>query len=817
MRIDEIEIRNFRGIRDLRLTPGGKNMVIWGPNGTGKSGVVDAIDFLLTGKISRLTGEGTGKITLKQYGSHIDAPADEAVVTARIRIPGSSTLFELSRSVSDPNHLSCHPTATEKLTAALSLAIRGQHVLSRREILKFVTAEGSTRAQQIQQLLNVSQAETIRSTLTRFQGDQDRQLKGCHSGLKTAEAAAAATAQLRQFDAASVLDTINQARSELGGSQISSLSPVSIKSQMSASTAREHGPSTNPTLVSRYVGSINQLLTTVSTIIDVHDSALRSHVSAILVDPQTSQAEQMKQLVDRGILLLDGSGKCPLCEMPWEPDALRSTLESRAGELERSLGLLAEARSHAKEISAFAVGLSAGLESLRKASAELGDATTTKMLIETAVQLTECISALDDSPITYVARYADAEQFEQLIRCEELTERLPGLVERARSQAGSLSKEQTAWDTLTRFEENLRAIETAKAKANSALENKRRADKLLECFLEARDDVLNSLYASVRDRFVELYRRIHHVDEDDFVAQIEHHDAAVDISVDFYGRGSHPPHALHSEGHQDSMGVCLFLAMAEYLTRGVLDITVLDDVVMSVDVEHRRDFGSILADSFGDRQMFITTHDWTWANQLKAAGVAKGGALIQFYGWDVDSGPRVNSNSDIWEKISDALEKRNIPSAAHQLRRGSEQYFAEVCESLRGTVVYKQSGNMDLGELLGPSMAKYGQLLKRAKNAANSWNQLDEMHKYQELESIKSQVFRRIQAEQWSINPAVHYNNWADFSPQDFVPVVEAFRDLFELFRCPSCEAVLRVEMKGNEEARVTCRCGNITWNLIPK
>jgi DNA repair exonuclease SbcCD ATPase subunit len=67
MRILELEIFNTRGIKSAKFLPQGNNFVIWGPNGSGKSAVVDAIDFLLTGKISRLLGEGTGGINLKAH------------------------------------------------------------------------------------------------------------------------------------------------------------------------------------------------------------------------------------------------------------------------------------------------------------------------------------------------------------------------------------------------------------------------------------------------------------------------------------------------------------------------------------------------------------------------------------------------------------------------------------------------------------------------------------------------------------------------------------------------------------------------------
>ena len=153
MKLLDLEIANVRGIRELKLKPDGRNLAIWGPNGSGKSAVVDAVDFLLTGQINRLTGKGTGGITLKAYGPRIGCKPQEAGVRARVEVDGVQVVME--RSMAHPADLKCDPAAPEGLGAILSLARRGQHVLTRREILRYIQAEPSTRAQEIQELLGM--------------------------------------------------------------------------------------------------------------------------------------------------------------------------------------------------------------------------------------------------------------------------------------------------------------------------------------------------------------------------------------------------------------------------------------------------------------------------------------------------------------------------------------------------------------------------------------------------------------------------------------------------------------------------------------
>ena len=87
-----------------------------------------------------------------------------------------------------------------------------------------------------------------------------------------------------------------------------------------------------------------------------------------------------------------------------------------------------------------------------------------------------------------------------------------------------------------------------------------------------------------------------------FEANFEAKDKALNMNVNFYGRGFHPSHALHSEGHQDSMGVCLFLALSEHLNKGLIDLITLVYAVTSVDAGHRRSFCDVLVNNFSNQQ-----------------------------------------------------------------------------------------------------------------------------------------------------------------------------------------------------------------------
>lgn len=265
------------------------------------------------------------------------------------------------------------------------------------------------------------------------------------------------------------------------------------------------------------------------------------------------------------------------------------------------------------------------------------------------------------------------------------------------------------------------------------------------------------------------------------------------------------------------MGLCLYFALAERLTEGLLNLTILDDVMMSVDADHRRDLCRLLATSFPKRQFLITTHDKTWANQLKSEGVVNSRKTIEFYNWHIETGPQVSDEVDLWERIEADLAKGDISSAAARLRRGSEAFFRVVCDHLHAPVRYRLNERWELADFLPTAMSRYRDLLKQAKKAAQSWGHQERFSALEVQDSIREQIYARSQVEQWAVNANVHYNNWATFGEKDFRPVVEAFQDLFGLFVCSNCGAELYLTTKETEPVSIRCNCGKVDWGLVSK
>ena len=178
IRVDSVTIKEFRGIRDLTLNLKGKNYAVCGPNGTGKSGVVDALEFALTGNVSRLSGRGKGEVSLKTHGPHVDqrnAP-DKARVTVILTIPSLNKSVTIERSVKAPASPVITPNEPDVLAVLQHVTSHPEIVLSRRELINYVLATPGDRAQEVQALLHLDRVEEVRGTLLKIANACDKQV-----------------------------------------------------------------------------------------------------------------------------------------------------------------------------------------------------------------------------------------------------------------------------------------------------------------------------------------------------------------------------------------------------------------------------------------------------------------------------------------------------------------------------------------------------------------------------------------------------------------------------------------------------------------
>lgn len=811
MKFHEVKIRNIRGIRSLDLAFSGESGVIYGSNGTGKSAVVDAIDFLLTGDIRRLTGRRGA--SLREHGAHLLSHNQEKYVEATVSIPGHTGLIQIRRSFAQPQVLICPATAQVSVQRCAAVAAQRQYMLTRADILAFITAVPKTRAEMVQTILNLESVEEIRLALVRAANSSRSAYGADRASRIAAEGQLAASLGLAAYEPASSLDAVNRFRALLGGTPVERIDEAKRDLAPPQSTGTGVGPPI-PLADVEQVG--RSVAPEQRTAIDGFDESLRRSLATLRASAADLEAAQRIDFLERALLIVEGTETCPVCDTAWPAGSLTTLVQSKLDRGRPLLEPLQQVRTSSDSLLRWIGGHIEAVGRLLLHPADVVPEATNALLSQYQRELESLRQALADVLRLPPLPEGASPHLHVRLGLPVLHETLRGLYRDLASRTRG-DPRQAAWDALTRAEENWRTLVRCLGAEAASKKLAEDADALRTAFIQARDSVLTDLYNSVRDRFVALYKQVHAPDETGFTADILPTDAGIELEVDFYGLTRAAPFALHSEGHQDSMGLCLFLALAERADTASLGFRVLDDVVMSVDVGHRLGIARLLTQLAGQLQFVITTHDQVWAKQLQTCGCVKSRQCTRFLSWSVNTGPVAQYDPDFLDDAYASLSRHDVPSAAHDLRRGLEEFFQFVADSLRAKVPFSIAGQYDMGQVSTACIGRLKDLTKKAKSTANSWNQTAQIAALGQMESAQTAALTASSAEQWAINQNVHFNQWMNMDEIEFRRVVDAFASVRDLFRCATCHGLLEIVLDGATETTVKCPCGGVSWNLTSR
>jgi recombinational DNA repair ATPase RecF len=151
----------------------------------------------------------------------------------------------------------------------------------------------------------------------------------------------------------------------------------------------------------------------------------------------------------------------------------------------------------------------------------------------------------------------------------------------------------------------------------------------------------------------------------------------LNLLIDFAkNRTGVQPGGYLSDSQIHSLALALRMAAIKQFNTGA-PIIALDDIVTSYDADHRRTIASLIATMFGDCQILITTHDERFFNYLKDQLEAKTWHFTRIIGLDPAYGPRFADH-----KVSDAMIQARWAdgqSAANEMRQAEEEWLLGIC------------------------------------------------------------------------------------------------------------------------------------------
>jgi energy-coupling factor transporter ATP-binding protein EcfA2 len=682
MPMQQLSIVGFRGAtKSMNLIFEDKPVVmIFGENGTGKSTIVDAIDFVCNECAGPL--EGRQSTPVKEYLPSLGCKATDLKVELKWVSKTWKAILEGSKA---------KVTGTSPRPRA--------RILRRTQILEIVDAQPAKRYEAFGRFVAVPKVEqsenALREAVRTVKVDFDasaRSLSEAQVALKKLQTEAGATA--------TDLMKWAKGRNDVDPKDLTARSQHITNLLSSVQTARVG------------LNGLNQIRG------QAQDDA--NSVQSLTIDLQAAEeasaeakSDLLKLLDTAADYLTDHEEQddCPLCEQPINRAELIVRLAAR------------------KESGAAVLGASAKLEAAKKLEDRrqtLVKDAQTRFLKSAAAMAKEFRQSQSPAVTTKTINWNDFALVQDAVSEEEAQQaevQAQNLLTACEKCDAELQAEKL---TLSSELEALRAIKLQygsvmkfgkQAKEQQSLST--RLQSVLDIVEAQRKAYVDEVLGSITKRVDTLYAKLHPGEKlGDIKLQLDPNKrGSLNVSSRFESKKDVPPQAYYSEAHMDTLGICIFIALAER-DAAADTLLVLDDVLTSADQPHVDRFISVVHEEL-KMPILITTHYRPWRDRYRYSKGPIGNVhLIELLAWSQERGVRhTKTRLEIDElkmlMAAEPIDRQALASKAGVLL---EAALRELCLLYKCKMPLDAEGRHTLGEYLNGLDSKLRKLMKSVAN-----------------------------------------------------------------------------------------------------
>lgn len=618
MRIDKIRIVSFRGATnpvevifdDRPIT------LIFGENGTGKSTIVDAIDFVCNQKLGSLENMSVG-IRAKSYLPSLGSTTESVNVeihsgndTWRARFSGKEIIIS--------------PVGTCPKAS----------IMRRAEITNLITAQPSKRYEELQKFVAAPIVDSNEAALKKALEQKRQEMENCG---RLAEQARHLL-QLSYWEEKNIDgDYLTWAETETK-KDVTDLE-LNVRQLTSIITSYDR--------FTQDIVSYGEYKTDKKDKEDALQEA-REILGSVLEKTALHSVELLDVLkAAEGFIDKNSSvTTCPVCEQSIDAKDLRKSLSKRVDDMQE----LTQAVKTEKT----------ALDSLNKTETLLGK--QSKLLIQSTHNLA---LAIGQCRLAILEPYQKtAKDLDHLSGIEEID---LGVVEKVISFYEELRKQDDTWrsqrsETQKSIDQN-RLIKVNLKAYRDSINNGKELEKLCGKLKEAHDiheqarqREIDGILASLSGDIDNLYYKLHPDEKIGMISLYLKENARASLMLDasFENLSNVPPHAYYSESHIDTLGICIFLVLAKYNNA---DVVVLDDVLTSVDSQHLNRFIDMLSHITAHfPQIIVATHYRPWMERYrKGRGQLSNTNVIELGPWSRSNGVRTKAFTNELELLKREL------------------------------------------------------------------------------------------------------------------------------------------------------------------
>lgn len=579
-----------------------KLTLIYGENGTGKTTICDAFEFLAYERIGSLENRGMGKGLEKFW------PTAGKLATA-LAVDLQTHAANCSGRIID-----------KKVSVSPVWARPRIELLRQRQILELIQAQPAARYDAIKRFIDIDAFERSEESL--------RQLgKTLATEKQQAQAAEQENLDALQgfYESAGSpagLNAVSWAKQKLAEPPISLEADIAALGKLrSAFDALKSYPE-NLTTRQGAVANANAALT-------LAEQALNAAIATA-----TEGASETLLVLEAGRSYFHAhplSTECPLC-------ASSENIADLAASIDARLNALAALQTANAEKSSHQAAVNKAEEAVVQMHADCQKAVATYATAQTSHQWQANLPLPTAPPIDSAT--------------------LPAWLTSNETTATAWADIEAGWRDETKFITQLKAAaeryDTNAARVKELTSLIPKIENALAQCVEERQKFTDSIITDIAHEVGKLYEKVHPGEGLDTIAlELDPKKrASVELKAEFSGHDA-PPQAYFSQSHLDTLGLCVFLALA-VRDRADETVLILDDVLGSVDEPHvERVIGMIYEISTKFRHTIVTTHYRPWREKYRWGWLKPGQAcqFVELTGWAINDGIRVISSLPEVERL----------------------------------------------------------------------------------------------------------------------------------------------------------------------
>lgn len=642
IKLDTIEIKSFRGIKNSNINFDSKSLVLVGENGSGKSSIVNAFEYLFTGKVDTLSGKQA--INHNKSIVHIGDEKEDLLIEAKINN------YKITRDINNLNY----PNELEELIDDFKNA---SFLLNRKKLLNFIETTPAKRYESITSLIGFDDLDEIETIFNKTRKKFNNLVK---SKTEELDKKTKTITDILNCESDEIYDKINEI--------LSNHNLENITRETNLKRFLKDFPVTDFEKTSKLSDLIN--------LFDIDFNSINCEFECLLTNYSDATLYELKStstLLDilnnsSTYISAEKTKTCPVCKRDIDTEQVLKYINRKKQELNENENTLTQWKNQYREFDFKLNKLNNDLKTIENALADSE--------YDFNYDLNELIEKLEKLA-TFETTLSEIDS-NCLINIEKDFTTLKSKIE---SDFDNLNDEtsnelKTIYEILINLDQKQELdLELKK------LEKQAETSKITyELFKDKKQKAVETIIEDI-EQLVNDYYNFIHADEE-FNSPEINVPKSTGISLNLkFNEITADPRSYSSEGHLDSLGLCIFLAFAKRFNK--YNFIILDDIISTVDINHKERVAMLLLSEFEDYQFIITTHSNLWFRQLKNYvhnyNLNPEYIFAEIRTLDPNTGPVLTKNMSSKELIEKYIELGDTFAAGNAIRRYLENVFEQVC------------------------------------------------------------------------------------------------------------------------------------------